>query len=106
MARNTPFSAKGIRAHYSEPLRPRDVVRELKVSRRLADLRFTEIQGESIGKAILRTRLEAVCRRLVATNDTMENIAAACGFPKVDRLRATFVARYGCSLQEYRSRNV
>jgi len=93
-----------IRAHYAEPLRPRDVVRELKVSRRLADLRFTEIQGESIGKAILRTRLEAVSRRLVATNDTLENIALSCGFRKLDRLRTAFNARYGCSLQEYRSR--
>ena len=92
-----------IRAHYAEPLRPRDVVRELKVSRRLADLRFTEIQGESIGKAIQRTRLEAVCRRLVTTNDTMENIAASCGFPKLDRLRAAFIARYGVSMSEYRN---
>ena len=93
-----------IRAHYTEPLRPRDVVRELKVSRRLADLRFTETQGESIGKAILRMRLEAVSRRLVTTNDTLENIASSCGFPKLDRLRAAFNARYGCSLKEYRSR--
>lgn len=92
-----------IRAHYAEPLRPRDVVRELKVSRRLADLRFTEIQGESIGKAILRTRLEAVCRRLVTTNDTMENIAASCGFRKLDRLRTAFIARYGVSMSEYRN---
>ena len=52
-----------IRAHYAEPIRPQDVVKELKVSRRLADLRFSAIQGESMGKAILRMRLEAVCRR-------------------------------------------
>lgn len=92
-----------IRAHYAEPLRPRDVVRELKVSRRLADLRFTDIQGESIGKAILRTRLEAVARRLVATNDTLDNIAFSCGFRKLDRLRTAFKARYGVSMQEYRN---
>lgn len=92
-----------IRAHYAEPLRPRDVVRELKVSRRLADLRFTEIQGESIGKAILRTRLEAVCRRLVTTNDTMDNIASSCGFPKLDRLRAAFKGKYGMTMPEYRA---
>lgn len=92
-----------IRAHYAEPLRPRDVVRELKVSRRLADLRFTEMQGESIGKAILRTRLEAVCRRLVTTNDTMDNIASSCGFPKLDRLRAAFKGKYGMTMPEYRA---
>ena len=91
-----------IRAHYAEPLRPRDVVRELKVSRRLADLRFSKIQGESIGKAILRTRLEAVAHRLVATNDTLDNIAFSCGFRKLDRLRAAFKTRYGVTMQEYR----
>ena len=92
-----------ITAHYAEPIRPQDVVRELKVSRRLADLRFSELQGESIGKAILHTRLEAVRRMLTATNDTVENIAAACGFRKVDRMRATFKARYGVSPSEFRS---
>ena len=92
-----------IAAHYAEAIRTRDVVRELKCSRRLADLRFSELQGESIGKAILHTRLEAVRRMLVATNDTMENIAAACGFRKVDRMRAAFKSRYGVAPSEYRS---
>ena len=91
-----------ITAHYAEPIRPQDVVRELKVSRRLADLRFSELQGESIGKAILHARLEAVRRMLTATNDTLENIAAACGFRKVDRMRAAFKARYGVSPSEFR----
>ena len=92
-----------IAAHYAEPIRSRDVVRELKCSRRLADLRFAELQGESIGKAILHARLEAVRRLLVATNGTVENIAAACGFSKVDRMRMAFKARYGVSPSEYRS---
>ena len=94
-----------ISTHYDEPIRPRDVVRELKVSRRLADLRFTELQGESIGKAILRTRLEAVCRRLVTTNDTFANIAASCGFRKVDRLQSAFKAHYGITMRDWRLRN-
>ena len=91
-----------ITAHYAEPIRPQDVVRELKVSRRLADLRFSELQGESIGKAILHARLEAVRRMLAATNDTLVNIAAACGFRKVDRMRAAFKSRYGVSPLEFR----
>lgn len=91
-----------ISAHYAEPIRPRDVVRELKISRRLADLRFSELKGESIGKTILYTRLEAVRRMLTVTNDTMENIAAACGFHKVERMRAAFKARYGTTPSEFR----
>lgn len=92
-----------ISAHYAEPIRPQDVVRELKVSRRLADLRFAELQGESIGKAILHTRLEAVRKMLTATNETIENIADTCGFSKVERMRAAFKVCYGASPSEYRS---
>ena len=91
-----------IAAHYAEPIRPRDVVRELKCSRRLADLRFTELQGESIGKAILHARLDAVHKMLAATGDTMENIAAACGFSKAERMRTAFKARYGIPPSECR----
>ncbi len=94
-----------ITAHYAEPIRPQDVVRELKVSRRLADLRFSELQGESIGKAILHARLEAVRKMLTATNDTFENIAAACGFNKVDRMRTAFKARYDISMHDYRAQS-
>ena len=94
-----------IRAHYAEPMRPKDVVKELKVSRRLADLRFSAIQGESIGKAILRTRLEAVCHRLVATNDSFSNIAASCGFGKLDRLNAAFKLHYGMTMPDYRAQH-
>ena len=92
-----------IQAHYADPLRPQDVVKELKVSRRLADLRFSEIQGESIGKAILRTRLEAVRRLLVTTNDTLGNIANSCAFRKLERLNAAFKAKYGMTMSEYRA---
>ena len=92
-----------IQAHYAKPIRPQDVVRELKVSRRLADLRFSEIQGESIGKAIMRTRLEAVRRLLVTTNGTLSNIADSCAFRKLDRLNAAFKRRYGMSMSEYRA---
>lgn len=94
-----------IRAHYAEPIGSCDVAKYLRVSRRLADLRFGEIQGESIGKAILHTRLEAVRHRLAATNDSIENIAYSCGFNKLSRLREYFKACYGVSIQEYRSQN-
>lgn len=94
-----------IQNHYAETLRPRDVVAALRVSRRLADLRFAEVQGESIGKAILRTRLEAVCRRLADTNDSIEETAAACGFQRIERLRSAFMSRYGVSMSQYRAQN-
>ena len=91
-----------IRAHAAEPVKPRDVAAFLKVSRSLADLRFRELQGESIGTCIRRVRLEEVRRRLLATNDAVSNVASACGFAKVSRLNADFKKAYGCALRDCR----
>ena len=92
-----------IRGHAAEALKPRDVAAFLKVSRSLADLRFRELQHESIGTAIRRYRLEEIRRRLVDTNDTIENIAADCGFSKLSRLNTAFRKAYGQSIREWRT---
>lgn len=91
-----------IRSHATEAIKPRDVAAYLKVSRSLADLRFRELQGESIGETILHHRLEEVRRRLVASNDKAENIADQCHFAKFCRLSESFRKEYGCTMGEYR----
>ena len=63
-----------------------DVVRHLGVSRRLAELRFRQIQGDSIGQAIIRARLEEVKRRLCARRQPLAAIAEACDFPSASHL--------------------
>ena len=84
-------------------IRSKDVAAYLNVSRSLADLRFRELQGESIGDAIRRARLEAVRTRLQLSTDTIDNIALACGFTRLSRLNAAFRKAYGKSLQDYRT---
>lgn len=91
-----------IRSHATEAIKPRDVAAYLKVSRRLADLRFRELQCESIGDAILHHRLEEVRRRLIASNDKIENIADQCHFAKFCRLSESFRKEYGCTMGDYR----
>lgn len=91
-----------IRSHATEAIKPRDVAAYLKVSRSLADLRFRELQGESIGDAILHHRLDEVRRRLIASNDKIENIADQCHFAKFCRLSESFRNEYGCTMGEYR----
>ena len=91
-----------IRANATKAIKPRDVAAHLKVSRSLADLRFRELQHESIGEAIRHYRLEEVRRRLVGTNDTIENIANDCHFTKLCRLNEAFSANYGCTMGQYR----
>lgn len=91
-----------IRANTTKAIKPRDVAAHLKVSRSLADLRFRELQHESIGEAIRHYRLEEVRRRLIGTNDTIENIANDCHFTKLCRLNEAFSANYGCTMGQYR----
>ena len=91
-----------IRANATKAIKPRDVAAYLKVSRSLADLRFRELQHESIGDAIRHYRLEEVKRRLIGTNDTIDNIANDCHFTKLYRLNEAFAADYGCTASQYR----
>ena len=74
-------------------IRVDDVVRHLGVSRRLAELRFRQIQDDSIGQAIIRARLEEVKRRLCARHRPLAAIAATCGFASASHL-AHFVKRH------------
>lgn len=91
-----------IRSHATEAIKPRDVAAYLKVSRSLIDLRFRELQGESIGDVILHHRLDEIRRRLIASNDKIKNIADQCHFAKFCRLSASFCKEYGCTMGEYR----
>ena len=79
-----------------------DVVRHLKCSRRLADLRFRELQHESIGEAILSRKLEAVKDQLLHSHDTIEHIAERCGFKNTNSLKNTFKRRFHMTMRDFR----
>ena len=80
----------------------RDVVAHLKCSRRLADLRFRELQGRTILQAISERKLAEVRRLLLTTNDRMDEIAASCGFPNPTYLKNLFKKRFSMSMSEFR----
>ena len=92
-----------IRDNAHAPISARDVVAHLKVSRRLADLRFRELQGSSIGEAILNFKLDGVARQLRETTLPLADVAAQYGFPRLCRLKDRFKRRYGVSMTDYRS---
>ena len=73
--------------HALEGIGVADVVQHLKCSRRLADLRFRELQGNSIMQTIIERRLDEVRRRLAGTNEKIDTIASACGFDNSNYLK-------------------
>ena len=79
-----------------------DVARRFKVSRSLLELRFRELQGESVYEAILRVRLEEVKHRLRHTNATIAEITASCGWDNPAPPKVLFKKRFGMSMRDYR----
>lgn len=64
---------------------------------------FTQETGMSPGRYVARIRLETACRRLVnRRHDTMDHIAASCGYPSAEAMRRAFQSALGMAPTEYR----
>ncbi len=79
-----------------------DVARRFKVSRSLLELRFSELQHESVYNAMLRIRLDEVKRRLRDTDDPISEITHDCGWKNPAPPKTLFKKRFGISMRDYR----
>ncbi len=84
-----------IEANASGRLRVSDVVAHLGVSRRLADLRFREVRGRSIGDEIERALAERTVKMLRKSDKPVALIAAECGFSSSPAFVRFFRRRMG-----------
>ena len=82
-----------------------DVAAHLHVSRRLADLRFRELQGTTIGETIITERLTEVKRLLRETKDPIDAIAIRCGYENPNYLKNLFKRRFAMTMREFRNRS-
>ena len=82
-----------------------DVVEQVALSRRLLEIRFKEVTGESIYQYILLLRLKTFAEMLLETNEQVINIALSLGESDAKSISKKFKAVYGCSPNEYRLRN-
>lgn len=82
-----------------------DVVEQVALSRRLLEMRFKEVTGESIYQYILMLRLKTFAEMLLETNEQVINIALSLGESDAKSITKKFKAIYGCSPNEYRLRN-
>ena len=89
--------------HVLEGITVKDVVRHLKCSRRLADLRFRELHGRSILETITERRLDEVKRRLAGTKEKIDSIALACGYTNPNYLKNLFRKKFGMSMRNFRN---
>ena len=81
----------------------KDVVAHLKVSSRLAELRYKDLEGMTIQEALEAVRLAKVKRLLSTTNRRIGDIASACGFRTQGHLAHVFAKRFGETMRAFRS---
>lgn len=79
------------------------LAKTLRISRRLLELRFHELEGTTIGKAIAEKRLEEASRQIRATKHTIVRIAEDCGFSDAKHLTHRFKEKFGVSPLQYRN---
>ena len=91
-----------ISANASRSIGVQDVVASLHVSRRLADLRFRQYYRKSILEAITNARLAVVRAALLHTRETIDCIAAKCGFTNANYLKILFKRHMGMTMGEFR----
>ncbi len=79
-----------------------DVAAALGVSRRLLELRFREVLGESVAKTVLHIRLEALARHLRETDVKMSKACRACGFTNLAHARYAFKRHFSMTMGAWR----
>lgn len=80
-----------------------DIVRHLHVSRRLLEMRFRVAYGCSLLDAMQKIRLERVCKLLISTSLSLNEICAQCGYRSETHARRVFKKQMGCTMRDYRS---
>lgn len=93
-----------INEHATGDLRVSDVARRVGVSRRLLDLRFRQLHGETVLDAIVRARLDRIQRKLREASTRVAGVAADCGFSSPAALTRFFTAHVGVSPTVWRRR--
>jgi len=79
-----------------------DIANALGVSRRLVDLRFREITGESVLGFIHREQMEKVKKLLAETDMPIGDICKSCAFRSVNQVKRIFRAVVGMPMRDWR----
>ena len=94
-----------ILGNYCTGIKSTDIARTLNVSRRLLDMRFREITGTTVQKAIEKLRLTKARHLLLHTTSPIEQIARHCGYSTVLAFRKAFKSNFNMSPKTFRDDN-
>jgi AraC-like DNA-binding protein len=91
-----------IKDNYNMPITIEQVANKLHLSPRQLQRIFKEIGHENFSEYLERYRLEQVCKSLVYTNLSIDEIAFQHGFSSGSYLHYVFKKRYGVTPRQYR----
>lgn len=92
-----------IRRRTLQPTTVKDVVAHLKVSRRLAELRFREITNRTILSVILDEKLDATKRLLKSSDESIGEVCKRCGWKSENYPKRLFREKFGQTMLEWRT---
>ena len=81
------------------------IAAELRISRRLLDLRDRQLTGLSVRKAIVKTRVNRAKHLLIYSGHSIGTICRLCGYRTESYLGKVFLAQEGVTMSEYRERH-
>ena len=81
------------------------IAAELKISRRLLDLRYRQLTGMSVREAIVRVRIERAKHLLSYSGHSIGTVCRLCGYRTESYFGKVFRAKEGISMGEYRMRH-
>lgn len=93
-----------IRAEATNGAKVADIVRKAGVSRRLAELRFREAEGKTLAEALASRRMDEAMRLIQSGQQTIREVAEACGFSDAKHLTHRFTERFGIPPRDFRRR--
>lgn len=97
-------AAQYIREHAGQSIGVRQVARVLDVSTRTLDRRFTLALGRTVHQELIDVRMQQACKLLSETLQSVDDIAAACGYGAASSFSRAFHKHAGCWPTEYRNR--
>lgn len=81
------------------------IAAELKISRRLLDLRYRQLAGQSVRKAIMAARVARAKHLLTYSGHSVGTICRLCGYRAESYFGKVFMAQEGVSMVAYRTRH-
>lgn len=82
-----------------------DILREIPLSRRVLEIRFKKITGQTVYNYVTRQRMQLFAQMLIETNTPVYDLAIQIGMNNYGNLARIFRSIEGCTPTEYRNKN-